>query len=109
MVSGPQGSLITVRTLDTSITGLNVSTIYQDANPASPPQCTGDTAAWGQNGVNLTSPAGSVPVTDPTLTATPATLVLHRDRYFESPGYSTQSAADLDHQVLNPLQTSVSG
>jgi hypothetical protein len=86
-----------------------VSTVYQDQNPASPAQCTGDAAAWGQNGMNVTSPAGSVPITDPTLTATPATLVLHRYRYFESPNYSTQSAADLDHQVLNPLQTSVSG
>jgi hypothetical protein len=109
MVSGPQGSLITVRALDTSIAGLDVSTVYQDQNPASPAQCTGDAAAWGQNGMNVTSPSGSVPITDPTLTATPATLVLHRYRYFESPNYSTQSATDLDRQVLNPLQTSVSG
>ena len=66
---------MTVRTLDTDITGLNVTTVYQDRNPASPAQCTGDAAAYGQNGVNLTSPVNNVPVTDPTLSATPAKLV----------------------------------
>ena len=71
MVSGAQGSVVTVRTLDTDITGLNVTTVYQDRNAASPAQCTGDAAAYGQNGVNLTSPVNNVPVTDPTLTATP--------------------------------------
>ena len=36
MVSGAQGSVVTVRTLDTDITGLNVTSVYQDRNPASP-------------------------------------------------------------------------
>ena len=86
MVSGPQGSLVTVRTITTDITGLTAATVYQDRNPASPAQCTGDAAAWGENGVDLTAPSGqSVAVTDPTLTATPATLVLNRYRYFEAP------------------------
>jgi len=58
MVSGPQGSLVTVRALDTTITGLNVSTVYQDQNPASPAPCTGDAAAWGQNGMNVTLAGG---------------------------------------------------
>jgi hypothetical protein len=71
LVTGAQGSVVTVRTLDTDISGLNVATVYQDRNPASPAQCTGDAAAWGQNGVNVTSPVNSVPITDPTLTATP--------------------------------------
>ena len=110
MVSGPQGSLVTVRTIDTDITGLNVSTVYEDRNPASPPQCTGDAAAWGQNGVNLTAPpGGSVPVTDPTLTASPATLVLHRYRFFEAPNLPATSAAAIDAQTRSQIQTSVSG
>ena len=46
--------MVTVRQLDTDITGLNVTTVYQDRNPASPSQCTGDAAAWGQNGENVT-------------------------------------------------------
>lgn len=109
MVSGPQGSLVTVRSLDTDISGLKVSTVYQDSNPASPPQCTGDAAAWGENGMNVTSPVGSVPITDPTLTATPATLVLTRYRYFESPNLSTSAAANLSAQALSPAQITVSG
>ena len=74
LVAGAQGSVVTVRTLDTNISGLNVTSVYQDRNPATPAQCTGDAAAWGQNGVNVTSPVNNVPVTDPTLTATPAKL-----------------------------------
>jgi len=109
MVTGAQGSLVTVRTIDTDISGLNATTVYQDQNPASPPQCTGDAAAWGENGTNLTSPAGSVPVTDPTLTATPATLVLTRYRYFEAPDLPATTAATLDNEALTPIQTTVSG
>ena len=109
MVSGVQGSLVTVRTLDTDISGLNATTVYQDQNPASPPQCTGDAAAWGQNGMNVTSPVGSVPVTDPTLTATPATFVLHRYRYFQPPNLPTTTAATIDTQARTQIQTTVGG
>ena len=109
MVSGAQGTVVTVRTLATDITGLNVSTVYQDRNPGSPAQCTGDAAAWGQNGANLTSPVNNVPVTDPTLTTTPGTLVIHRTRYFRAPALSTTDAATLDTQARTPVQTTVSG
>ena len=109
MVSGVQGSLVTVRSLDTDISGLNATTVYQDRNPASPPQCTGDAAAWGENGMNVTSPADSVPVTDPTLTATPATLEITRFRYFQAANLPASTAAGLSAQALAPLQTTVSG
>ncbi len=109
MVSGAQGSLVTVRSINTDISGLNATTVYQDSNPASPPQCTGDAAAWGENGTNLTSPVGSVPITDPTLTATPATLVLARYRYFQAPNLPASSAASLSAQALTPIQTTVGG
>ena len=109
MVAGPQGSVVTVRTLDTDITGLNVTSVYQDRNPASPAQCTGDAAAWGQNGVNVTSPVSSVPVTDPTLSGTPARFIIHRYRYFKGANTSTSTAATLDTQVHSPLQTSIAG
>ena len=109
MVSGTQGSLLTVRTIDTDISGLNATTVYEDQNPASPPQCTGEAAAWGENGINLTSPVGSVPITDPTLTATPATLVLTRYRYFEAPNLPATTAATIDTEARTPIQTTVSG
>jgi hypothetical protein len=109
MVSGGQGSVVTVRTLDTDISGLNVTTVYQDANPATPAQCTGDAAAYGQNGANLTSPVNNVPVTDPTLSATPGKLVVHRYRYFRGPNLSTADAATLDTQARTPVQLTVTG
>jgi hypothetical protein len=109
MISGAQGSLVTVRSLDTDINGLDATTVYEDRNPASPAQCTGDAAAWGENGMNLTSPVGSVPITDPTLTATPASLVLTRYRYFEGPNLSPSNAATLSSEALSPIQTSISG
>ncbi len=108
MVSGTQGSLVTVRTIDTDIAGLNAATVYEDQNPASPPQCTGDAAAWGQDGMNITSPTGSVPVTDPTLTSTPATLVLHRYRFFQPPNLPATTAATIDTQARTQIQTTVS-
>ena len=83
--------------------------MYQDRNPASPAQCTGDAAAWGQNGMNVTSPVYSVPATDPTLTATPATFVVHRFRYFEGPNLSTGMAAKVDSQARTPIRTTVNG
>ena len=109
MVSGQQGSLVTTRTLDTDLTGLDVATVYQDENPASPAQCTGDAAAWGQNGENVTSPVSSVPVTDPTLSATPGNFVVHRYRYFEAPDLSVSAAAQIDRQARTPLQLTVAG
>ena len=109
MVSGKQGSVVTVRTLDTDITGLNVTSVYQDKNPASPAQCTGDAAAWGQNGVNVSSPVNSVPITDPTLSATPATFVIHRYRFFKAPDLDPAAASTFDTQARAPLQMSVTG
>lgn len=108
-VSGAQGSVVTVRSIDTDITGLKVTTVYQDAAAPSPAQCTGDAAAYGQNGANLTSPVNNVPVTDPTLTATPSSLVVHRARFFRGPNLPTADAAALADQTRNPLQVTIAG
>ena len=59
--------------------------------------------------MDLTSPVGSVPVTDPTLTTTPATLVLNRYRYFQSPNLSAATAATIDAQARASIETAVSG
>ena len=109
MVSGAAGSVVTVRSLDTDIAGLNVTTVYQDRNPASPAQCTGDAAAWGQNGANLTSPVNNVPVTDPTLSNTPSSLVVRRIRFFRGAGLTTADASAIDAQGRAPVAVTVSG
>jgi hypothetical protein len=98
-----------VRTLDTDITGLNVSTVYQDRSVASPAQCTGDAAAWGQNGTNVVSPVNNVPNTDPTLGANPSSFLVKRFRYFRGANLSPATAATLDQQARTPVQVSVTG
>jgi hypothetical protein len=109
MVSGPQGSLITIRTLDTDITGLIESTLYLDQRSPSTAPCTGDGSYWGQNGTSTISQVSNVPITDPTLTATPNTFVAHRFRFFTGPGATAAGAAALQAQAKSPIQTSVTG
>ncbi|MGZ4710813.1 MAG: hypothetical protein ACXWBN_18915, partial [Acidimicrobiales bacterium] len=68
MVSGAAGSLVTTRTGVTDIADLAGSTYYQDRNPGSPTPCTGDAAAWGQNGIQITGAGGgAMACTDPTI------------------------------------------
>jgi hypothetical protein len=107
MVSGAQGSLVTARSLQTDIAGLTVSTYYLDQNPATP--CTGDGAAWGQNGTTVIGPGGSLPCTDPTLCTAANTLDSTRIRYFKRPMLPVSDAQNVRQQSINPLQTTVTG
>jgi hypothetical protein len=109
MVSGAAGSLVTTRSLDTSIAGLASSTYYLDQKPASPVPCTGDDTAWGQNGVQVVSPSGLLPCTDPTICANADTLSSTRVRYFEGPDLDRSTAATLATHANQPLDTTVSG
>ena len=120
MVSGAAGSLVSVRSASTDIPGLEFSTYYLDQNPASPTPCTGDAAAWGQNGVRVTGPGGgAIACTDPTIygksscptvagRSTAATLTSIRQRYFEGPDLPPATAAALASSAANPLVTTVS-
>jgi hypothetical protein len=109
MVSGAQGSLLTTRSLNTDIAGLTLSTYYLDQNPASPPPCTGDAAAWGQSGTTVVGPGGALPCTDPTLCADANFFDSSRVRYFRKPNLAVTDAAKLADQAAHPLQTTVSG
>ena len=115
MVSSPtEGSLVTARTVDTDIAGLQLSTYYLDQSSASPRPCTGDADAWGQNGVAIVGAGGGqVPCTDPTRaecpTGTVKRLSATRFRYFEGPSLSSASAAGLAARALAPLVTTVNG
>ncbi len=119
MVSGPQGSLVTTQSLSTNIPSVAPSTYYLDQNPASPPPCTGDAAAWGQNGVAVTGAGGgNLACTDPTIygssscpavagQSTAYNLSSTRHRFFESPGFTAADAANLSADTATPLQTTV--
>ena len=107
LVQGPSGSMLTTRILDTSITGLHTTTTYHDQSPAATTPCTGDASEWGRSGVEVSAAPGSVPVTDPTLSATPGTFTSSMYRYFEGPGFMASQAPTLDADVKNPITTAV--
>lgn len=105
LIQGSAGSLVTIRTLDTDISGLTVRTVYSDRSLAYP--CTGDTSDWGVNGLEINASAGGVPITDPTLASNAATFVSHRIRYMESPYFEPAKAPSLLAGAQNPIATSV--
>ncbi len=108
MVSGSPGSLITSWVVHSDIAGLASSTYYLDQNPASPPPCTGDAAAWGQSGVTVTGPGGAaLPCTDPVACASASTLSSTRYRYFEEVGFTADEATGFAARADNPLQVTV--
>jgi hypothetical protein len=112
MVSGPQGSLVTTRSVSTDITGLQTSTYYLDQSPALETPCTGDASAWGQSGQAIVGPgAGNLPCTDPTIcgnAAQPANRYSATSyRYFEAPGFTSTAAATLAAETQTPLQVTV--
>lgn len=107
LVTGPQGSMVTSRTLTTSIGDLNLSTTYADESPAAVTPCTGDASLWGQSGFTTISPTLDVPVTDPTLAASVDTYTVHRVRYFQGPGVTAEQAAHYDEFAKNPIAVSV--
>ncbi len=119
MVSGAPGSLVTTQSLSTDIPGIAPTTYYLDQNPAIPTPCTGDAAAWGQNGVAVTGPGGAnLACTDPTIygsascpaiagQSTANHLTATRHRYFEAPGMTAAQASTLAADTLTPLQTTV--
>jgi len=104
-VTGPQGTINQVGTVQT--TGFTPTTTNYYLDDSTPPvtQCTGDAFAYGSSGVTLTGQGGgSIPVTDPALAGT-ATRTGTRVMYFESPGETATDAANRAGQVLSPLAT----
>jgi hypothetical protein len=109
LVKGPAGSIVTARTLDTSVTGARVSSWYDDKSPDSPTPCTGDTSSWGQNGFQILAPSGSggFPNTDPTIEDDPPTLTATRTRYLLGPSTGATRASELADRVFRPVTVAV--
>jgi hypothetical protein len=116
LVSGAQGSLLTVRGLETTIPDLVTDRWYlDDASPEVPP-CTGDAAAWGQHGVRVFGP---LPCTDPRYYGitvncpvragqeTVDTFRFSRVRYFRPPGLSAADAEGFAQRALVPAVVTV--
>jgi hypothetical protein len=108
LISGPGGSMVTTRLLSTTITNLNLTSTYVDQSPASTTPCTGDASSWGKSGFETNSAVSNVPVTDPTLSASPDSFTSRRYRYFEGPSTDATTAAQLDARAKQPITTTVS-
>ncbi len=102
-VTGAQGTINQVDTLETSFAPTNVSSYYLDDSTPSDPQCTGDAFAYGSSGTFINSP---IPNTDPAR-GTAARLHGARTLYFESPNETAAEAITRRNQVMFPLTTTV--
>ena len=109
MVSGAVGSLVTIRALDTDISGPHQSTLYLDQNPARHRAVHGRRPSLGPVR-HLHRLAGEQrAITDPTLIAVPNNFLAHRFRYFAGPNTPAAAAAGLEAQTKSPIQTTVTG
>jgi hypothetical protein len=106
-VTGPQGTLNQVGTLETTGFTPTATNYYLDhATPSgtAETQCTGDASAYGSSGSYVTS---AIPSTDPGIGGT-ASLTGTRVMFFEGPGGTAADAANRRDQVLSPLASAVS-
>ncbi len=106
VVKGPAGTVITTRRLETDLTDVNVTSTWRDQ--AGVKDCTGDASTWGQAGLRVTSPTGSMPNTDPTLGTDPPGLTAYRTRYFAYSGFPLADAPGLEARAATPLVVSAS-
>jgi hypothetical protein len=98
MVSGAQGAITIVHTLDTT-TGLVPTSYYSDDSTPSVTQCTGDAQEYATSGPWFTDP---IPNTDP-LGPTPATFVATRTVYYDPPGAGVPVAEARSAQATSAL------
>ena len=89
-VAGTQGTLVTVASLPTSISGVTVQGYYSDDSTPPAVQCTGDAFEYGASGSAITSP---IPNTDPAIAGPVATLTATRWNVYGPAGESTSVPA----------------
>ena len=102
-ITGPQGTINQVGTLQTTWTPSSVAHYYLDDSTPPVAQCTGDAAAYGSSGAYINS---TLPNTDPATGGTDDLLGI-RTMYFESPGGTAADAETRRNQVIFPLTTVV--
>lgn len=104
MVSGPQGSLVMVGAVNTTITGLVPTLYYLDS--ATPPvtQCTGDAFAYGSSGLWINQ---TIPNTDP-IYAGFQTLQGTRIIYYDAPDITVSDAEQRYRWTATPLAVTAS-
>lgn len=100
MVTGAQGSLITMCSVLTDITPFAYTSYYSDDSTPSVSQCTGDAYEYGTSGPWINQ---AIPNTDPSLGATNF-LTFVRTDYYDAPGQSVATAEWRQLQANTPIQ-----
>ena len=103
LVTGAQGSVTVVPRFVTDVPGFTATPTYEDDVTPSGTQCTGDTSAYGANGVQIAGTGGTMPNTDPNNPAPVYTFTATRSIYYDAPGLSVADAQLRRAWVLNPL------
>lgn len=103
-VSGSQGSLVSVSSVQTDIAGLTIQGYYSDDSTPSTVQCTGDGFEYGASGSWVTS---SIPNTDPSATGTVYSFTGTRWNVYVPAGQGAAVTLHTDN-TTNPLTTLVS-
>jgi hypothetical protein len=100
LVTGEQGSLAIVHTLESSIPGLELMSRYEDDVSPRTRQCTGDSAAFGASGAVI---AGPISDTDPRTSE--QTLAIRQTLYYGPPGLEIADAEQFKRWPEQPLMT----
>ena len=107
MISGEQGSVATIASVETDIPDPNFGSYYLD--DANAPltgdrlQCAGDGLSYGASGFGILGPV--TPNTDPRFLVFNS-LTVKRSRYFASPDTGVDQATRLADRVASPLEVS---
>jgi hypothetical protein len=103
MVTGAQGTVITVSSVLTDITPFTYTSYYSDDSTPTVTQCTGDAFEYGTSGIWITN---AIPGTDPLLGYANYLTAVRVD-YYDAPGQTVATAALRGLQAVTPLQVSV--
>jgi len=99
-VTGSQGTLTTVATIDSDIPGLAPQLYYDDDSTPSVTQCTGDAFAYGDSGLWFNQ---ALPNTD-SRNGAANRFVTTQTLYYGAPGGTAAGAAQLADRAQSPLQ-----
>lgn len=99
-VTGSQGTLTSVATIDSDIPGLAPQLYYDDDSTPSVTQCTGDAFAYGDSGLWFNQ---ALPNTD-SRNGAANRFVTTQTLYYGAPGGTATGAAQLADRALAPLQ-----
>jgi hypothetical protein len=107
LVTGSQGSLVMVVSIDTNITSFNITSFYLDEDDTSAAvpgdfdyQCTGDEFSYGASGGRIT---GGIPDTDPSHVGVTDYMNVVRHIYYQAPGATVTDAEDQLDLINHPL------